>query len=200
MQEGGFAARWIAAAHKGLITRETVIGMFAGYIVAAFETTISAMAAGHYLFAANPAESDELCADPRLVASAANKIVRLETPLQNFSRYFARDAALLDGAAIPAGSWVIVSYASADHDQRQIENPEIFVIDRKEKLNLGFGVGFEIGPHGCDGQGLAHMELIAAFGALAARIRRIELAGEPERTPDNVARAFSKLPARIVFK
>ena len=88
-----------------------------------------------------------------------------------------------------------MSYASANHDERQFEHPERFVIDRKEKLNLGFGIG----PHRCAGQGLARMELVAVFGAMAARIRRMELAGEAERTPNNVARAFSKLPAMVVL-
>lgn len=82
----GFAAKLIAAAHRGDISRDTAIGMLAGYVVAAFETTISAMAAGIWFFARNPAEWDELRADPRLAMGAANEIVRMETPLQNFAR------------------------------------------------------------------------------------------------------------------
>ena len=194
VQEGGFAAQLIGAAHKGLITRETAIGMLAGYIVAAFETTISAMAAGIYLFARNPDEWDKLRANPRLVASAANEIVRLESPLQGFSRVCTREVELSDDTTLPAGSRVILSYTSANHDERQFNNPEHFVIDRPEKLNLGFGIG----PHGCAGQGLARMELMAVFSAMAARMRRIELVGEPERVPNNIARSFSRIPARSV--
>lgn len=194
VQKGGFAEQLILASHQGLISRETAIGMLAGYIVAAFETTISAMAAGIHLFAQYPGEWEKLRGNPELVASAANEIVRVETPLQNFSRCCTRDAQLSDGTVVPAGSRVIVSFASANHDERQFKDPELFVIDRKEKLNLGFGYG----PHGCAGQGLARMELIAVFGALASRIRRIELAGVPERVPNNIARAFSRIPARVV--
>ncbi|MEO0061830.1 MAG: hypothetical protein RLZZ08_390 [Pseudomonadota bacterium] len=192
--EGGFAAQLIGASHQGVITRDTAIGMLAGYIVAAFETTISAMAAGIYLFARNPGEWDKLRADPSLALSAANEIVRWETPLQNFSRVCARETTLSDGTLIPAGARVIVSYASANRDERQFTDPDAFHIDRREKANLGFGHG----PHGCAGQGLARMELVAVFTALAKVATRIELTGEPVRALNNVSRAFRSLPARII--
>ncbi|MCP5397160.1 MAG: cytochrome P450 [Sphingomonadaceae bacterium] len=193
VEPGGYAQQLIEAAHAGRIERETAIGMMAGYIVAAFETTISAMAAGLYLFATNPGEWDKLRADPKLAMQAANEIVRMESPLQNFGRYVTRDTVLSDGSSIPADSWAIVSYASANRDERQFADPDSFRIDRKERQNLGFGHG----PHGCAGQGLARMELAAVFTALASRVARIELAGDPERSLNNVARGFSKVPVRV---
>ena len=191
---GGFAEGLIAAAHRGAITRETAIGMLAGYVVAAFETTISAMAAGIHLFATNPDQWALLRADPGLAMAAANEIVRMETPLQNFARVTTRDAELSDGSVIPAGTRVVVSYASANRDERQFEAPDAFRIDRREKQNLGFGHG----PHGCAGQALARMELTAVFAALSRQIRRLEPAGTPERALNNIARAFSKVPVQII--
>jgi len=191
---GGFAAQLIAASHEGRITRETAIGMLAGYIVAAFETTISAMASGLALFAENPGEWAKLRADPRLALNAANEIVRIEAPLQNFSRWCTTDAELSDGSVVPGGTRVIVSYASANRDERQFAEPDRFIIDRKEKQNLGFGHG----PHGCAGQGLARMELTAVFSALAERIERFEITGVPERTLNNISRSFRRLPARAI--
>ncbi|MFM6830766.1 MAG: cytochrome P450 [Novosphingobium sp.] len=191
---GGFAARLIDAAHRGEITRETAIGMLAGYVVAAFETTISAMVAGIQLFAENPGEWDKLRADPRLATAAANEIARMETPLQNFARVTTRDAVLSDGSVVPQGTRVIVSYASANRDERQFDQPDAFRIDRREKQNLAFGHG----PHGCAGQGLARMELTAVFSALARRIARIELVGHGERALNNISRSFARLPARAI--
>lgn len=189
---GGFAAGLIAASHRGEIARETAIGMLAGYVVAAFETTISAMAAGIQLFAENPAEWDKLRADPSLATAAANEIVRMETPLQNFARVTTQDAELSDGSVVPAGTRVAVSYASANRDERQFEAPDAFRIDRREKQNLGFGHG----PHGCAGQALARMELTAVFGALARKVARLELAGPSKRALNNISRSFASLPAR----
>lgn len=188
---GGFAAKLIASSHRGEISRETAIGMLAGYVVAAFETTISAMAAGIQLFADNPGEWDKLRADPRLAMSAANEIVRIETPLQNFARVTTQDAEMSDGSVIPSGTRVVVSYASANRDERQFAEPDAFRIDRREKQNLGFGHG----PHGCAGQNLARMELTAVFGALAARVVRLERAGEGVRALNNISRSFARLPA-----
>jgi len=192
--DGGFAAQLIAAARGGLVTRETAIGMLAGYIVAAFETTISAMASGAWLFANNPGEWTKLRADPSLLPFVAGEIVRVESPLQNFTRMTTVDAEMSDGRVVPAGGRVIVSYASANRDERKFEEPDCFRIDRAEKQSMGFGHG----PHGCAGQGLARMELSAVFGALAARIERFELAGEPERVLNNIARGFRRVPLRAV--
>lgn len=190
----GFAAKLIAAAHRGDISRDTAIGMLAGYVVAAFETTISAMAAGIWFFARNPVEWDKLRADPRLAMGAANEIVRMETPLQNFARVTTGEVALSDGVILPQGARVILSYASANRDERQFEQPDAFRIDRREKQNLGFGHG----PHGCAGQGLARMELTAVFTALAQRIARFEIVGPPDRALNNISRAFRRLPVRAI--
>ena len=190
----GFAAQLIGASHAGQISRETAIGMLAGYIVAAFETTISAMASGIWLFARNPGEWDKIRRNPRLAIGAANEIVRIESPLQNFSRWCGQDVELSDGSVIPSGSRVIVSYASANRDERQFSQPDAFCVDRKEKQNLGFGHG----PHGCAGQGLARMELTAVFSALAPVVDRFELDGGPIRALNNISRSFRSLPARAV--
>lgn len=191
---GGYAARLIAASHQGEISRETAIGLLAGYVVAAFETTIAAMGSGAWLFATNPGEWDKLRASPGLAMSVANEIVRLESPLQKFARFVTRDTPLSDGSVVPGESWAIVSYGSANRDERQFAEPDRFWIDRRERQNLGFGQG----PHNCAGQGLARMELAAVFTALARRCRRFELTGEPERVVNNVAYGFAKLPMRVI--
>lgn len=191
---GGLADQLIGVADAGHITRDTAIGMLAGYIVAAFETTISSMAFGLKLFAENPAEWDKLRANPRLAMTAANEIVRIESPIQNFGRQVVRDTGMSDGSVIPAGTRAIVSYGSANRDERQFAQADAFRIDRAEKQNMGFGHG----PHGCAGQGLARMEMTAVFSALAARVARFELAGEPELSLNNVTRALRRLPVRAI--
>lgn len=191
---GSFAARLVESARRGEITRDTAIGMLAGYIVAAFETTISAMAAGVYLFATNPAEWQKLRANPKLATQAADEIVRWESPLQAFARVTARDAEMSDGSVIPQGQRVMLSYASANRDERYLDEPDAFRIDRRPRQHMGFGNG----PHGCAGQTLARMELVAVFTALAHRLERIELTGTPQRNLNNVSRAFAHLPVRAV--
>lgn len=57
---GGFGATIADAARRGDIPREAAIGLLVGYVVAAFDTTISAMASGVMLFAQNPEQWDLL--------------------------------------------------------------------------------------------------------------------------------------------
>lgn len=190
---GGLADQLIAASHRGEIEREAAIGMLVGYIVAAFDTTISAMSSGLWLFAQNPAEWDKLRADPDLANSAATEIIRMETPLHNFGRMTRQDVTLSDGTVLPEGIRVALSLGSANRDERQFELPDSFRIDRKEKQNLGFGFG----PHLCAGQGLARMELNAVFRALAAKVKRFEFADEPSRAI-RITRSFRSLPLRAI--
>jgi len=95
---------------------------------------------------------------------------------------------------LSAGARVIVSYASANRDERHFEDPERFDIRRARADHLAFGAG----NHGCAGQGLARLEAHAVFLALAARVRRLELTGVPERQLNNITRGFAHIPARAV--
>ena len=191
---GGFGSTIADAARRGEIPREAAIGLLAGDVVAAFDTTISGIASGIGLFATHPEQWDQLRADRALVMRAFNEVLRLETPIQNLSRVTQRDVDLGDGVMIPAGARVIVSYASANRDERHFEKPERFDIRRSPLDHLAFGFG----NHGCAGQGLARLEAHAVFKALATRIRRFELAGPPARQLNNITRGFARIPARAV--
>ena len=118
----------------------------------------------------------------------------MRSPVQKFARFVTRDTALSDGSVVPGGDWAVISYGSANRDGRQFAEADRFWIDRKERQNLGFGQG----PHNCAGQGLARMELVAVFKALAARIERFELAGDPVPVVNNVAFGFSSVPLRAI--
>ena len=59
--------------------------------------------------------------------------------------------------------------ASATRDERHVENPKAFEINRK-KTNRSFGGGF----HVCPGPPLSRIEGVAAFQALVRRVDRFE--------------------------
>jgi cytochrome P450 len=191
---GGFGSTIAAAACRGEIPREAAIGLLAGYVVAAFDTTINGIASGVWLFAMHSEQWEQLRADRTLVMRAFNEILRMETPIQNFSRVTTRDVDVGEGVAIPAGARVIVSYAAANRDERHFEDPERFDIRRNRVDHLAFGFG----NHGCAGQGLARLEAHAVFKALASRVSRFELAGPPVRQLNNITRGFAHIPARAL--
>ncbi len=191
---GGFASTLVSASHAGSINRDTAIGMMAGYVTAAFDTTINATASAAWLFAQNPGEWDKIRANPELANDAATEIVRIESPLQYFCRYTTRDVVMSDGCTLPGNSRVIINFGCANRDERHYRDPDCFIIDRDQKQHMGFGHG----PHNCAGQGLARLELVAIIGALAKKIARFELAGEPTRAINNLARGFVRLPMKAI--
>jgi cytochrome P450 len=94
---------------------------------------------------------------------------------------------------IPAGSRVVVSYASANRDERKWGNPDVFDVTRKDAVHqLGFGFG----DHGCAGQALARMESESLLTALARSVTRFHL-GEPERALNNLIRSLGALPVTV---
>jgi cytochrome P450 len=192
LAEGGFGWTVADAARRGEIPREAAIGMLAGYVVAAFDTTIAAIANGLFRFAENPEQWERLRADPALLPSAFNEIVRIDTPIQGFARVATRDVDMGDGIIVPAGARAIVSYASASRDERRFADPDRFDIGRRPLDHLGFGLGV----HGCAGQSLARLEAHAVFAALAKHVKRFELLSPPQRALNNVIRCHAQIHMR----
>ncbi|WP_319336510.1 cytochrome P450 [Streptomyces sp. NY05-11A] len=120
-------------------------------------------------------------------------MVRIESPIQVFSRVTTREADLGEGVVIPSGVRVLHSYGAANRDERHFPDPDRFDVRRNPVDHLGFGYG----NHACAGQGLARLEVHAVLKALAARVERIELAGEPVRALNNITRGFGSLPVRV---
>jgi len=190
---GGFGWTVYEAYRQGHLPLEGVVGLLAGYVVAAFDTTINLIANGTWLFATHPDQWAAVRADPSLLPSAINEILRLESPIQCFSRTVTRDVDLGEQVMIPQGARVMISYGSANRDERHIPDPDTFDVTRNPADHLSFSYGI----HACAGQGLARLEATAIFRALAARIEHLEVAGEPVRALNNITRGFARLPVRV---
>ena len=54
-----------------------------------------------------------------------------------------------------------------------------------------------MGIHRCVGQTVARVEAEIVLAALARRVERIELAGQPQRKLNNTLRAWSGLPVTV---
>ncbi|MET8331581.1 cytochrome P450 [Streptomyces sp. NPDC005181] len=192
MLPGGFATTIHEAADRGEIPCEAVVPLMAGYSIPALDTTVSALASAVKLFAEHPDQWDALRANPSLIPSAFNEVLRLESPVQLFTRVTRREYRA-DGLTLPAGSRVVVLYGAANRDERQYPDPDRFDIRRGAVDHLAFG--YEI--HGCAGQGLARLEGHAALAALAKRVERFEITSEPTLKLNNSTRALASLPVAV---
>jgi cytochrome P450 len=162
--------------------------MMIDYMGPSLDTTIFGIASGVWLFANYPDQWDLLRADPSLIPSAINEILRMEAPVQGFSRYVARDYDL-DSVALQQGSRAIMFYGAANRDPRQFSDPDRFDIRRD---NAGRHLAFGTGPHMCLGMNLARLEMRALFRALARKVKRFHIEAE-QRALNNILRGFSKL-------
>jgi cytochrome P450 len=181
-----------AAADRGEITHQEAITMMLGYANAGLDTTINAVGSTLWLLARNPDQWDAVHQDPKLVPSAFLEGIRMESPAQFFSRVTTRDVEI-EGVTIPAGSRVLHSHGSANRDERHYPQPDRYDARR----NPVDTVAFDVGVHTCPGRTLASMEGHALFTALARRVSKIELTGEPSRTVNSITRGLDMLPIRV---
>ncbi len=195
LPEHCFAARIQRAAARGEIERSRCPMLFIDYLAPSLDTTISAIGNAMWLFATNPDQWQLLREEPDRVKAAFNEALRVESPISCFTRV-AKVGTSVGAVDIPAGSRVLVSYASANRDERRWDDPERFDITRESAGHLAFGHG----EHACVGMGLARLEGAAVLTALVELVETIEVDGLPVRKRNNLIRSFRSLPLTITPK
>jgi cytochrome P450 len=193
LPEGSMGAGILEAAARGDIAAEQCPMAFIDYLGPSLDTTISALGSSLWLFATHPDQWDLLRSDRGRVKQAFNEALRIESPISGFTRVTTRPVEI-GGADLPTGSRLLVSFASANRDERRWADPDRFDITRNSAGHVGFGYG----DHACVGMGLARLEGAAVLGALAERVERLDLAGTPGRKLNNLIRAFASLPVTLV--
>jgi cytochrome P450 len=166
---------------------------FSILVVAGNETTRIAIAQGVLAFCRYPEQWDRLRADPGLLDAATDEVIRWSCPTHFMRRTAAADTTL-GGAAIRAGDKVVLWYVSGNRDEAEFDRPDVFDVGRSPNRHLSFGRG---GPHLCLGVHLARLEVKVVLAALARRVSRFELAGEPRRIRSNFTNGLKTLPVRV---
>jgi cytochrome P450 len=103
----------------------------------------------------------------------------------------------LNGQLIKKGDKVVMWYVSGNRDERAIDNPDAFIIDRKgarNHLSFGFGV------HRCMGNRLAELQLRILWEELLKRFDNIEVLSEPEIVQSNFVRGYGKMMVKVTPK
>jgi cytochrome P450 len=191
VRPGSWAALAFAAAERGEITLHQARGLILDYVAPSLDTTIFATSSALWLFASHPDQWDLIRDNPALIPAAINEVLRIESPIQIFSRYVTRDTDV-DGVQIAQGSRVLIMYGSANRDERKWQDPERFDIHRKAAEQLAFGHG----EHLCVGLPLARLELRALLASLAKRVKRFEIL-EVKRCINNTLRGLDRLRVAV---
>ena len=160
--------------------------------VAGNETTRNATAHGMKALLDHPVQFDKLKANPELIPTAVEEIVRWATPVLHFRRTALEDYEL-GGKVIKAGDKVVMWHISANRDESVFDEPYRFDVERSPNEHIAFGGG---GPHFCLGANLARMELRLIFDELVRRLPDLELDGEVEYLRSNFIGGIKHMPVR----
>lgn len=179
------------------LTDEEIMSIMQQFMVAGNETTTSTIAGGLLQLIRNPDQMAKAKAaaggrDPKLIQNMVEEMLRYESPSAGIWRVVKEDVEL-GGEKIAAGSMLQVRYAAANRDPAKFEDPDAFLIDRKNaRAHLAFGKG----PHMCVGNMLSRKEMFVAFDELLERLDNFRLADEGGITvlPNIMLRGVTKLP------
>ena len=180
-----FISTWVHAEIDGQpLPPATIVHEVGLFIAGGAETTRTAITHGLRAFAANPDQWEALAADPSLVPTAVEEVLRWVTPLNNmFRRALADDE--IGGQEIRRGDRIIMLYPSANRDEAVFADPFRFDITRNPNPHLAFGFG----THLCVGTNVARGVLSSVFTQLPQRLTNLRPITEPDVEANIFARA-----------
>ena len=158
-------------------------------LVAGNETTRNLISGGMLALTQHPDERRRLLADPGLLTTAVEEMLRWVSPV-NYMRRTATKDVELRGKTIRAGDKLLLFYPSANRDEDVFPEPQRFDVGRTPNEHLAFGFG----PHFCLGAHLARLEIRIMFDELLRRLPDVELAGPVVRLRSNFINGIKHMP------
>ncbi|MGF1535700.1 MAG: cytochrome P450 [Elainellaceae cyanobacterium] len=157
------------------LSKDELVSMVFLLIFAGYETTVHLITNGVSALLQHPDQLARLRAEPQLMESAVEEILRYCGPVQSTKPGYALEDVVLHGITIPQGAAVFPLLGAANRDPTVFKHPEVFDIARSPNKHLGFGSGI----HACLGAPLARMETQIALTNLLARSPNLRLAVDP---------------------
>jgi len=162
-------------------------------MIAGIDTTWSAIGASLWHLAQNPVDRRRLAAEPDLMATAIEELLRAYAPV-TMARLVANDFEF-KGRRMREGDWLLLSFPAANRDPGFFPDADKVQIDRAENRHAAFGLGI----HRCIGSNLARMELRVALEEWVKRYPDFELANPTEVTwSAGQVRGPRSIPVRIL--
>jgi len=178
----------IAGGDEGRVDDDELVGTAALLLMAGHEATVNVLGNGVLALLRHPAQWRRLVAEPGVVDTAVEELIRFDPPLQLFERTAVVDAEVA-GYPVPAGTKIAALLGAAARDPAAFDRPDELDVGRTRNPHLGFGAGV----HYCLGAPLARLEVAATLDALRRRLPGLRLAAEPPRRPDFVMRGLTEL-------
>ncbi|GAA2815086.1 cytochrome P450 [Crossiella cryophila] len=179
----------VADADGARLTSDELVATAVLLLMAGHEATVNVVGNGVLALMRHRDQWDRLVAEPELLPSAAEELIRYDSPLQLFERTATAEVEIA-GYRLRPGEKIAALLGSAARDPEVFTNPDQLDLGRSPNPHLGFGAGI----HYCLGAPLARVEVTAILDALRRRLPELALAGEPERRSEFVIRGLHTLP------
>ncbi len=173
------------------LTEDELIGTAVLLLNAGHEASVNGAANSWLALFRDPASLAALRADPSLVPTAIEELLRFDTPAPMFERWVLEDVEI-GGVAIPRGQELALQFAAANRDPVVFDRPDEIVLDRSPNPYLSFGAGI----HYCLGAPLAKVEFDILFRRMLSDLPSLELAREPRWKPRFILRGLDALAVR----
>jgi cytochrome P450 len=162
-------------------------------MIAGIDTTWSAIGASLWHLAQNPEDRKRLAADPALMDTAVEELLRAYAPV-TMARMVAKDFEF-EGCPMKEGDWLLLPFPAGNRDPKAFPDADKVLLDRAENRHSAFGLGI----HRCLGSNLARMELRVALEEWIKRYPDFELS-DPDAVTWSAGqvRGPRKIPVNIL--
>jgi cytochrome P450 len=195
-QEGLLSALVRAEEAGDHLSEDELIAMAVLLLIAGHETTVNLIASGTLALLQHSDQLKLLRADPLLIKSSVEELLRYTNPLETATPRYSREDVTIAGVTIPKGALVLAVLASANRDSSQFDHPDRLVISRENNRHLAFGLG----AHFCLGAPLARLEGQIAINTLVRRLPNLRV-GVPVESlrwkTSPILRGLEALPVRF---
>jgi cytochrome P450 len=157
------------------LSEEEIVANVILTMVGGQETTTNLIGNGLLTLLRKPDQLARLRANPGLLPSAVEELLRYESPSQYTAR-MALAGAVLGDTEIPEGDAVIAVMGAGNRDPERFPDPDRLDLGREDNRHLAFGWA----AHFCFGAPLARIEGQLAFETLLTRFTELSLAPDQE--------------------
>lgn len=187
----GILATLIEASEDGdRLTEDELVAAIYILIGAGHETTANLLGNGlAHLLTGHRHQWERLVADPSLVPTALEELLRYDTSVQ-FNQRVANEDVVYEGIEIAESQRIIVLLGAANRDPEVFPAPDTLDIARDPNPHLAFGAG----AYYCLGTHLARLEMQIALDAIVRHMPKLQLAGEPDWRPTWMMRGLRGMP------
>jgi len=178
------------------LSESELVAMLFLILFAGHETTVNLLGSGTLALLQNPEQFEKLKANPDLLDSAIEEMLRYTNPVQHIAQRFLLEDVEFGGVTVPKYSQLLIGIGAANRDETIFENPEQFDITRSPNRHIALGFGI----HYCLGAPLARLEAKIAFKTLFQHFPNIQLAVPADELKWRGApalRGLTRLPIRL---